>query len=120
MLLLPNAVELVKKAALEAVEQSKPLQLLFGEVISDSPLKIQVDQKATYTEEMLILSRNVTDFEVDMSVSHNPGYEGKKKFMVHNALVSGDKVLLARLQGGKLFIVIDRIKPIPELKGEWL
>ena len=48
--LLPNAVEVVKKAAVEAVEAGKPVNLLFGEVISASPLKIQVDQKAIYTE----------------------------------------------------------------------
>ena len=40
-----NAVELVKKAAVEAVDASKPVHILFGTVISASPLKIQVDQK---------------------------------------------------------------------------
>lgn len=45
-----NAVELVKKAAVEAVEAGKPVHILFGTVISASPLKIQVDQKAIYTE----------------------------------------------------------------------
>ena len=55
---------------MEAVEAGKPVNLLFGEVISASPLKIQVDQKAIYTEKMLVLTRNVTDYEVDMTVSH--------------------------------------------------
>ena len=40
--MLPNAVELVKQAAVEAVEATKPVQYLFGKVISVSPLKIQV------------------------------------------------------------------------------
>ena len=137
MNLLPNAVELVKQAAVEAVEATKPVQYLFGKVISVSPLKIQVSAKSIYTEKMLILTRNVTDFEVDMTVSHitlnraggsgdpafashNHDYKGKKKFKVHNALIKGDWVLLGRIQGGKRFVVIDRIKPIPELKGEWL
>lgn len=137
MNLLPNPVEVVKRAAVEAVEAQKPVHLLFGQVISVSPLKIQVDQKSIYTEKMLVLTRNVTDFEVDMTVSHitlnraggsgdpafashNHDYKGKKKFKVHNALIKGDWVLLGRIQGGKRFVVIDRIKPIPELKGEWL
>jgi len=135
--LLPNAVELVKQAAVEAVEATKPVQYLFGKVISVSPLKIQVSAKSIYTEKMLILTRNVTDFEVDMTVSHitenraggsgdpafashNHEYKGKKKFKVHNALIVGDEVVLGRVQGGKRFVVLDRIKPIPELKGEWL
>ena len=135
--MLPNAVELVKQAAVEAVEATKPVQYLFGKVISVSPLKIQVSAKSIYTQKMLILTRNVTDFEVDMTVSHitenraggsgdpafashNHEYKGKKKFKVHNALIVGDEVVLGRVQGGKRFVVLDRIKPIPELKGEWL
>lgn len=124
---MPNAVEVVKKAAVEAVEAGKPVNLLFGEVISASPLKIQVDQKAIYTEKMLVLTRNVTDYEVDMTVSHQTvvishGHpiKGRKKFKVHNALVVGDWVLLARMQKGKKFVVLDRIKANPALKGEWL
>ena len=135
--MLPNAVELVKQAAVEAVEATKPVQYLFGKVISVSPLKIQVSAKSIYTEKMLILTRNVTDFEVDMTVSHvtenraggsgdptfashNHDYKGKKKFKVHNALIVGDEVVLGRVQGGKRFVVLDRIKPIPTLKGEWI
>ena len=173
---MPNVVELVKRAAVEAVEQGKPVHLLFGEVISASPLKIQTDQKSIYTEKMLVLTRNVTDYEVDMTVSHqsvmithghqvsgtalsvehahtvtgstddghsvegtalpvehshavegtahdmnhNHPIRGQKKYLVHNALIVGDWVLLGRIQGGKRFVVLDRIKPIPELKGEWL
>ena len=134
---MPDMVQLVKKAAVEAMEQSKPVHLVFGEVVSVSPLKIQVSAKSIYTEKMLILTRNVTDFEVDMTVSHvtenraggsgdpafashNHDYKGKKKFKVHNALIVGDEVVLGRVQGGKRFVVLDRIKPIPTLKGEWI
>lgn len=141
-----NALEAVKKAALDAVEASKPVHLLFGQVISTAPLKIQIDQKTIYTEKMLVLTRNVTDFEVDMSISHKSEIiththsvtdtytgggaaqsvdhdhpmKGRKKFKVHNALVVGDQVVLARMQRGKKFVVLDRIKPHPDLKGEWL
>lgn len=121
---MPDVVEVVKKAALEAVEAAKPVQLLFGQVISAAPLKIQADQKAVYTEKMLVLSRNVTDYEADVTFScKTEGGEqlkGKKKLFVHNALLPGDWVLLARMQKGKRFVVLDRIQPIPELKGEWL
>ena len=76
---------------------------------------------------MLILTRNVTDFEVDMTVNHSTedkgggsgaaayeaykhAYVGKKTFKVHNALKAGEKVLLIRVQQGKKFVVIDRVK----------
>ena len=134
---MPNPVEVVKQAAVDAVQAQKPVSFLFGQVISAAPLKIQVDQKSIYTEKMLVLTRNVTDFEVDMTVSHitlnqtggsgesafashHHDYKGRKKFKMHNALTEGDLVLLARMQGGKRLIVIDRLKPVPELKGEWV
>lgn len=141
---MPNAVEVVKKAAVEAVEAGKPVHLLFGTVISVSPLKIQVDQKSIYTEKMLILTRNVTDYSFEMTVNHQTeletahthsyfdsdtgmgasgssdrvseatqhlhAYTGRKTFRVHNALVVGEQVLLARVQQGKKFVVLDRVK----------
>lgn len=139
-------VQLVKKAAVEAVEAAKPVQFLFGQVISASPLKIQVDQKSIYTEKMLVLTRNVTEHEIDISISaqsvvishghpvtdtytgggtaqeinHNHPIKGRKKIKIHNGLVVGDWVAMARIQKGKKYVVLDRIKPNPALKGEWL
>lgn len=143
---MPDMVQLVKKAAVEAVEAAKPVQFLFGQVISASPLKIQVDQKSVYTEKMLVLTRNVTEHEIDISISaksvvishghpvtdtytgggtaqeinHNHPIKGRKKIKVHNGLVVGDWVVMARIQKGKKYVVLDRIKPNPALKGEWL
>lgn len=127
-----NVVELVKKAAVEAVEAGKPVTFLFGTVVSVSPLKIQVEQKATYTEKMLVLTRNVTDYEISMTASDQTeqpsgdsvenrvrSVEGRKKYTVHNALTVGDWVILARVQKGKKFIVLDRMVPNPALRGEW-
>lgn len=44
-----NAVELVKtlkKAALDAMESSKPVNICFGKVKEISPLKIAIDRKS--------------------------------------------------------------------------
>lgn len=105
---MANAVEIVKRAAVEAVEAGKPVQVTIGTVLSTSPLKIQSEQKAIYTSKMLILTRNVTDFEVDMTV--NDTALRRNTFKVHNALRNGEKVLLLRVQQGKKFVVIDRMK----------
>lgn len=69
---MPNAVELlklVKRAAIEAVEASKPVNVCYGKVISDSPLKILVDQKITLSEKQLVLARNVTEFVTDITMN---------------------------------------------------
>lgn len=67
---MPDANELVdtlKRAAVEAVEAGKPVNVYFGEVVSASPLKINVEQKMILGEKQLILSRNVTDFSTSAS-----------------------------------------------------
>lgn len=116
----------LKRAALDAVEASQPVNIVFGKVISSSPLKINVEQKLTLSSAQLILTRNVTDFETDMTVnhltenrsggggdasfaSHNHEYKGRKTFLIHNSLIVGDEVLMLRMQGGQKYIVIDRV-----------
>lgn len=70
--MLPDANELVetlKRAAVEAIEAKKPVNVYFGEVVSASPLKINVEQKMILGEKQLILSRNVTDFKTMVTVN---------------------------------------------------
>lgn len=117
---------LIKKSAVEAVNSSKPTAIVYGKVISSSPLKINIEQKMTLTAAQLVLTRNVTDHKVFMTVdhvtetrnggsggasftSHNHAYTGKKEFTVHNSLVVGDEVIMIQIQGGQKYIVLDRV-----------
>lgn len=61
-------LEAIKKAALEAQEASKPVNVYFGEVVSKTPLKINVEQKMVLGELQLVLTRNVTDFVTMVSM----------------------------------------------------
>lgn len=130
---MPDANELVetlKRAALEAVEAKKPVNVYFGKVVTASPLKINVEQKMILGEKQLILSRNVTDFKTKISAGNIQNYYytgsttdsgtapvspahvhavGKIEITVHNGLVDGDEVILLRQQEGQKFIVWDRI-----------
>ena len=65
-----DLLKLIKKSAVEAVNASNPANVLFGKVISEKPLKIKVDQKLILTSAQLVLSRNVTDYTVEMTVNH--------------------------------------------------
>ena len=126
---MANAAEFtaaIKTAAMQAMEAGKPADVCFGKVIGIAPLKILVDQKMILGELQLVLCRNVTDFQTEVTVdwqseyksggsgddafsSHNHAILGRKKIIVHNGLVVGDKVILIREQGGQKFIVVDRI-----------
>ena len=129
---MPDANELVdtlKRAAVEAVEAGKPVNVYFGEVVSASPLKINVEQKMILGEKQLVLSRNVTDFKTKITAGNIKNYYytgdvnsgtapvspshvhavGTIDITVHNGLAVGDGVILIRQQEGQKFIVVDRI-----------
>ncbi|MBR5582987.1 MAG: DUF2577 domain-containing protein [Lachnospiraceae bacterium] len=98
----------IKRAALDAVKSQHPVSICFGNVTSVSPLKITVEQKLTLGKAQLILTRNVTDYKINMTA--NWSYEtGKKEITVHNALKIGDEVILIKQQGGQKYLVLDRV-----------
>lgn len=124
--MLSNLLGLIKKAAQEAIENSKPADVEYGTVMSISPMTIMVDQKRIYSEEFLVVTKNLTDFEVDVTMnwstestsggsgydsfsSHSHSITGRKKVIIHNGLKVGEKVALLRLAGGQEFLVIDRV-----------
>lgn len=116
----------MKRAAKEEREASKPVNVVFGQVISISPLQINVEQQMVLGEKQLVLARNVTDYVTQVTVSwntenrsggsgessfssHNHAITGRKQITVHNGLAVGDEVILVRQQKGQKFIVLDRI-----------
>lgn len=127
-------VRLVKRAAVEAVSAGAPMGVCYGTVTSAAPLKVQVDQKKTLGEAQLILTDRVRDYSVELTTiagsgtspgphyteeesggagyalfeSHRHQYLGRKKWRVHNALRTGEKVILLRCDGGQKYVVLDR------------
>lgn len=129
---MPDILYIIKKAAMDAVDNSQPMAVLFGTVKSESPLSVAVDQKTVLTKEFLVIPERLTDHEVNVSVK--PDYAWKtqdksggsgegsfsahkheisvteSKLFIHNHLRVGDKVALLRSPGGQKFLVYDRIK----------
>ncbi|QIB68643.1 DUF2577 domain-containing protein [Aminipila butyrica] len=67
---MSNLVQLIKKASLEAGEAAGPMTAGFGKVVSERPLKIQIDQKITLDGEFLLVPESLTDHQVNMVVDH--------------------------------------------------
>lgn len=63
---MAEILEVMKMAALNAVDASKPVQICFGEVKNIEPLSIYVEQKMLLDESRIILSKNVTDYELSI------------------------------------------------------
>lgn len=98
-----DLLKLIKKTAVEAVNASKPANVVFGKVIGVNPLKIKVDQKLILGLSQLVLSRNVTDYRLSVTMDGN-----SKTMTVNNALKNGEKVILMQVSGGQKYIVVDR------------
>ena len=116
-------VKLVKKAALDAVKAGAPADIVHGEVVSVSPVKIKIDQKIILPESMLIPTSAVVDRDIYLEAlpqkvghttelttcetAHSHVYMGGI-FRLHLALGVGEKVILLRRAGGQKYIVLDR------------
>lgn len=99
-------LDLVKRAAVQAIKAEKPCNYVVGTVTSTKPLKIKRSDGdgIELDADFLHLARNVTDHTITISFSGN-----EQKMTIHNALKKGDKVLMIRKWGGQDFMVIDRV-----------
>ncbi len=76
--------ETLKKLALNTMEASQPSDYVFGVVVQESPLKIQVEQKMILGKGQLVLCERVVPLSKD------------------------DEVVLMKKKGGQQYLVIDR------------
>lgn len=110
-------MEIIKKTSVDAVNAGKPTAVLLGNVTETKPLRIRIDQKITLGEGQLLLSRNVTDYtmqvladwETEEGEGHTHKIQGEKEIAVENHLKQGETVLLIREAGGQRYIVWDRV-----------
>lgn len=118
-------VNIIKEIASTVIQNGEPMEIIVGEVVSTSPLEIKIDPKLTIPEENIVLTKNTSEWTMEMSVdhvtenrsggggyaefaSHNHEYKGRKKYLIHNQLVVGDKVIMLKETGGQRYIALDR------------
>lgn len=118
------------------ISATQPSNWLFGDVITVSPLSIQIEQRDILPENFFFLTNAVKDHWVDIQVnhvsekraggsgepayaSHDHDYIGRKKIMIYNGLKVGERVILIQKAGGQEYIVLDRVTPHIVI-GQWL
>ncbi|MBG0219997.1 DUF2577 domain-containing protein [Clostridioides difficile] len=82
-----DLLQIIKKAAMDAVETSNPIRVVFGTIESISPLKVKIEQKLSIGEFFLIQTDTFKNTD--------------KKI--------GDKLVLIRMQGGQQYLILDRM-----------
>lgn len=110
-----NLLQVIKRIVKETVDAEKPSDYTFGTVVSANPLQIKISNTLTLDEDFLDLSRNVTDFETEVTISPDYGWScctpepSRRKIKVHNSLKVGERVAMLRKRRGKRYLVIDRV-----------
>ena len=119
-------IEIVKRAAMDAVENAQMCDLRYGKVVSTNPLRVQVTNQFTIPQALLIVPEHLTNHTVNVTVnwdtgnasggsgdssfaSHGHAVSGAKTMTINGALKVGDKVVLLRQQGGQSYFILDRI-----------
>lgn len=116
----------IKSVALDYDKNRVAAGLLFGTVRGVDPLQIEIDQKIVLSEKFLTVAQHLTDYHIDCDVETDsisgfvalhdgefpvdvkPGLQNGR-VLLKNKLLPGQRVILARMEGGHQYIVLDRI-----------
>ena len=120
---MANLTATLKQLVKETMDTFDLSDVISGTVTKINPLEVKIDPKLTLEEAFLILTNNVRDYTVDITVEdwqtenygsseyrHNHVEKRKKKITVHNALKVGDEVIMLQQKGGQMYVVLDKIK----------
>ena len=120
----------------QTMDAGKLTDYIVGVVESENPLSVRIEQRDIITEEFLILTDAVRDYDVDIEVnhvtenrgggsgypayeSHNHDYIGRKRIRVFNSLHVGESVILLRQAGGQEYCILSRTFNHSNLSGQW-
>lgn len=92
-------LNVMKKAALDALEASSPLAVMAGTVTGTNPLEVNVDQRFTLAADFLIVPESVTRLTLNI---------GGADHIIRAGLQTGDPVILLRVQGGQKYLILDK------------
>ena len=87
---MADIINVIKKAAIGAVGEGSPSDILFGTVTKINPLEITVEQKLPLTKEFLILTKNVIDYKTEVTVNWQTERVNQNINHNHSVSVSGE------------------------------
>lgn len=104
-------INTIKRIALNAVDTTKPVNIVYGKVVSTNPLKIKIEQKITVSSKQLIIPSKfkVEKKEVNIKFTYEEQeIQATGEFTIDNSFKNNDTVIMLRLQGGQKYLVIDK------------
>lgn len=82
--------------------------VVYGEVTSDEPLKVQLSNNMVIDDNFIVLGRNIGKHKVSGKGEVNGQKISFKNLEIDNSLKKGDKVTMIRMDGGQQFYLFER------------
>ncbi|WP_278954794.1 DUF2577 domain-containing protein [Lactobacillus apis] len=82
--------------------------VVYGEVTSDKPLKVQLSNNMVIDDNFIVLGRNIGKHKVSGKGEVNGQKISFKGLEIDNGLKKGDKVTMIRMDGGQQFYLFER------------
>lgn len=104
-------INVIKQAAVQAVNSTNPVQLVEAEVVTSFPdIKIRLDnnKKLVIPKELIIVPEHLTQHKKNV-VINDEAANRNVELTYKDELKAGDKVMAIRFQGGQQFFIIDKI-----------
>ena len=110
-------IESIKKVSSGVRDAQENTEIVYGKVISEEPVVIQIGQRLMLDEKRLIFTDNVRKIERNVEVnwntetsdSHSHSIKGKKMMTEDNRLKNGDMVVMLKMQGGQKYVVLSKV-----------
>lgn len=90
---MPDLLSVIKQAAMEAVEESKPVEICIGKVIKLDPLTVSINPKLSVDAGFLLIPQR----------------------LIKEGFINNEELLLLRQRGGQQYIVLDKLGGVTDV-----
>ena len=101
-------LEIIKQLALDVAESGA--DFCIGTVTAESPLTIRLEEGLELTEEFLVLTENVLEWEETGAIRINGGDWNSYRMKQDRRLRTGEAVALLRAADGQQYLVLGRVR----------
>lgn len=101
-------LEIIKQLALDVTESGADFYT--GIVTTPNPLTIRLEEGMELTEEFLILTENVQEWEEKGTICLNGGNWSNYQIKRDRRLLAGEAVALLRAADGQQYLVLGRVR----------
>lgn len=100
--------EAIKELSKQQSEGTYPTAIMFGTITGVKPVVLKIDNQI-YGSGFVVVPERLTNYKVSVDVDDSTVKLDGSTMTIHNALKVGDKVIVARQNGGQKFVILDRI-----------